>query len=304
VILNFFLSYRGELAAGLAAGIWAGSAMFYGQIGRQISPLVLNLSKGLLAIGYLAITMALTGDSFQLPMKALGLLLLSGLVGIALGDTVFFGALNRVGARLTLLINTLSPVATALLANVFLGEKLRPWSYLGICLAIGGIAGVISDQTVDRFSSRDAALVGRSRQYWLGIGFGVISALANSAASVLSRQAMSAQDLSPVATTFWRLVAGTIGILVLLAGQKKRPSLKLSSQTWSQLGAVAFFSTYLGISLQQTALKFTAAGIAQTIGATSPLFVLGIDCWRGEKIGWRSVGYGILSIGGVSLLFV
>jgi drug/metabolite transporter (DMT)-like permease len=47
----------------------------------------------------------------------------------------------------------------------------------------------------------------------------------------------------------------------------------------------------------------TAAGIAQTIGATSPLFVLVLDRWRGEKIGWRSLGYGVLSIGGVSLLF-
>ena len=146
----FFLNYQGELAAGTAAAIWAGSSIFDSQIGRQVSPLVLNLSKGLLAIAYLSVTMALTGDSFQLPSKALGLLSLSGLVGIALGDTVFFGALNRIGARLTLLINTLSPVATALLADVFLGEKLRPLSYLGICLAIGGIAGVISDRTTYR----------------------------------------------------------------------------------------------------------------------------------------------------------
>jgi drug/metabolite transporter (DMT)-like permease len=301
VILNFFLHHQGELAAGAAAAIWAGSSIFYGQIGRQVSPLVLNLSKGLLAIGYLSITMALTGDSFQLPTKAVGLLLLSGLVGIAWGDTVFFGALNRVGARLTLLINTLSPVVTALLADVFLGEKLRPLSYLGICLAIGGIAGVIS---VSPNATGKAAPRSQLPQYWLGVGYALASAVANSVATVLSRQAMSVQDLSPVATTFWRLLAGTIGILCLLAWQKKRPSLQLSSKIWMQLGAVAFFSTYLGISLQQTALKFTAAGIAQTIGATSPLFVLALDRWRGEKIGWRSVGYGVLSIGGVSLLFV
>jgi drug/metabolite transporter (DMT)-like permease len=295
VISNFFLQHQGELAAGTAAAIWAGSSIFYGQIGRQVSPLVLNLSKGLLAIGYLSITMALTGDSFQLPTRALGLLFLSGLVGIALGDTVFFGALNRIGARLTLLINTLSPVVTALLADVFLGEKLRPLSYLGICVAIGGIAGVISDRTREQSE--------QSRQFWLGIGYALTSAGANSVATVLSRQAMSAQDLSPVATTFWRLLAGTIGILCLLAVQRKPASLKLNAKTWTQLGAVAFFSTYLGISLQQTALKFTAAGIAQTIGATSPLFVLVIDRWRGEKIGWWSLGYGVLAIGGVSLLF-
>jgi drug/metabolite transporter (DMT)-like permease len=295
VIKSFFLAYPGELAAGTAAAIWAGSAIFYGQIGRQVAPLTLNLTKGLLAIGYLALTMVLTGDSFQLPGQAVGLLSLSGWVGIALGDTVFFAALNRIGARLTLLINTLSPVATALLADLLLGEKLRPLSYLGICIAVAGVAGVIAD--------RQREPQAETHQYWLGINCAVVSALANSIASVLSRQAMSLQDLSPVATTFWRLLAGTIGIglLLLLQRQSLRP--QLGTRVWGQLGFVAFFSTYLGISLQQTALKFTAAGVAQTIGATSPLFVLAIDRWRGEKIGWRSLGYALLSIGGISLLF-
>jgi drug/metabolite transporter (DMT)-like permease len=300
VIESLFLQHRGELAAGTAAAIWAGSSIFYGQIGRQVAPLALNLTKGLLAIGYLAVTMVLTGDSFRLPSNPMGLLLLSGFIGIAIGDTVFFGALNRIGARLTLLINTLSPVATALLADVFLGEKLRSLSYLGIVVAVAGVAGVVSDRT----TSADS--MDRHQQYWWGIGCAVASALANSLASILSRQAMSsgAADLSPVATTFWRLIAGSIGILLLMALQPRNPQKLIARKTWLQLGFVAFFSTYIGISLQQTALKYTAAGIAQTIGATSPLFVLALDRWRGEKIGLRSLGYALLSIGGVSLMFI
>jgi drug/metabolite transporter (DMT)-like permease len=301
VVDSFFLHHQGELAAGTAAAIWAGSSIFYGQIGRQVAPLTLNLTKGLLAIGYLAVTTLLTGDSFRLPTNAMGLLLLSGLIGIAIGDTVFFGALNRIGARLTLLINTLSPVATALLADVFLGEKLRSLNYLGIFIAVAGVAGVVSERTTTADQQED-----RHQQYWWGIGCAVASALANSIASILSRQAMfaGATDLSPVATTFWRLIAGSIGILLLMAWPPRLPPQLLARKTWCQLGFVAFFSTYIGISLQQTALKYTAAGIAQTIGATSPLFVLVIDRWRGKKIGWRSLGYALLSICGVSLLFI
>ena len=72
---------------------------------------------------------------------------------------------------------------------------------------------------------------------------------------------------------------------------------------WLRLSLVAFFSTYLGISLQQAALKYTAAGIAQTINSTSPLFVLAYDWWQGAKISWRSILWAVVAIGGMSLLF-
>jgi drug/metabolite transporter (DMT)-like permease len=303
VVLNHFLQYRGELAAATAAAIWAGSSIIYSRMGRQVAPLLLNLTKGVLAIGYLAITILATGDSFRLPAPAMGLLLLSGWVGIAIGDTLFFGALNRIGARLTLLINTMSPVATALLAELLLGEHLLPLNYVGIAIAVGGVAGVIADRTTDG---------GKAVQHWQGVGLAIGSALSNSLASILSRQAMTlsvasgAGDLSPVGTTFWRLVAGTIGILLLLALQpKSRENLRrIDRAIWLQLAAVAFFSTFIGISLQQTALKYTAAGIAQTIGAISPLFVMAIDWSQGVKVGWKSLVCGVVSIGGLVLLFV
>jgi drug/metabolite transporter (DMT)-like permease len=79
---------------------------------------------------------------------------------------------------------------------------------------------------------------------------------------------------------------------------------------WSCLNTIlvkpqhtAFFSTYVGICLQQTAFKYTAAGIAQTIGATSPLFVLVYDLWLREKVSRPSLGYALVTIIGISLLF-
>jgi drug/metabolite transporter (DMT)-like permease len=71
------------------------------------------------------------------------------------------------------------------------------------------------------------------------------------------------------------------------------------------LGAVvfaAFASTFLGIWLQQTALKFTAAGIAQTLSATSPLFVLPIVIWMGEVVSLRAFVGVVISLVGVGLL--
>lgn len=300
--MDFFLEHRGELAALTAAAIWAVSSTLYSQIGKQVAPLTLNLTKGLLAIGYLIITMLLTGDRSVIAPAQWWPLLLSGIIGIAWGDTFFFMALNSIGARLTLLINILSPVITALAASLYLGEHLALVNCLGIALAVAGVAGVIFDRTKGEQLAKN---------YWWGVLWAVLSSLANSIASICSRQAMLAGDLSPTITTLVRLLAGTVGILVLMGlPALKSGSSKVSSwrsidrPMWLRLSLVAFFSTYLGISLQQAALKYTVAGIAQTINSTSPLFVLAYDWWRGAKISWRSILWAVLAIGGMSLLFL
>jgi drug/metabolite transporter (DMT)-like permease len=300
--LDFFLEHRGELAALTAAAIWAVSATLYSQMGKQIAPLTLNLTKGLLAIGYLIITMLLTGDRLMIAPAQWWPLLISGLIGIAWGDTFFFMALNSIGARLTLLINILSPVITALMASLYLSEQLAIVNYLGIALAVAGVAGVIFDRTQADQSPKN---------YWQGVLWAVLSSLSNSIASICSRQAMLAGDLSPTVTTLVRLLAGTVGILVLMlwplmlkSGFSKVSSWRsLDRKMWIRLALVAFFSTYLGISLQQASLKYTAAGIAQTVASTSPLFVLVYDWWQGSKIGWRSILWAVVAIGGMSLLF-
>jgi drug/metabolite transporter (DMT)-like permease len=299
--MDFFLQHRGEFAALTAAAIWAVSATLYSKMGQQIAPLTLNLTKGLLAIGYLIITMLLTGERLMIAPAQWWPLLFSGLIGIAWGDTCFFMALNSIGARLTLLINILSPVITALMASLYLSEQLALVNYLGIVLAVAGVAGVIFDRTQADQSPKN---------YWQGVLWAVLSALANSIASIFSRQAMLAGDLSPTVTTLVRLLAGTVGILLLMlwgkSGSKRlanNSSEFLDRKMWLRLALVAFFSTYLGISLQQAALKYTAAGIAQTVGSTSPLFVLVYDWWQGAKISWRSILWAMVAIGGMSLLF-
>jgi drug/metabolite transporter (DMT)-like permease len=298
--MNFFLEHRGELAALTAAAIWAVSSTLYGQIGKQVAPLTLNLTKGLLAIGYLIITMLFTGEQLLIAPAQWWPLFFSGLIGIAWGDTFLFMALNSIGARLTLLINILSPVMTALMASLYLGEQLALVNYWGIALAVAGVAGVIFDRT-----QADQP----SKNYWQGVLWAVLSAVANSIASIFSRQAMLANDLSPTVTTLVRLLAGTVGILALMLWPLMLPSSRVSTwqpldrQMWLRLALVAFFSTYLGINLQQAALKYTAAGIAQTVGSTSPLFVLVYDWWQGAKISWRSIVWAMVAIGGMSLLF-
>lgn len=144
-------NFKGELAALSAAFLWAITTVIYGRVGARIPALQLNFLKGAIAIAFLSLALLATGASIaQLNWLSTGLLLLSGAIGIGLGDTAYFKTLNQLGARRTLLLETLAPPLTAAIALIFLGEQLNLISWCGIFLTISGVAWVISEETSDR----------------------------------------------------------------------------------------------------------------------------------------------------------
>ncbi|WP_319419290.1 DMT family transporter [Pleurocapsa sp. FMAR1] len=293
-------NFIGEIAALSAALLWAISSVVYIHLGLKIPPLQLNLYKGIIAIAFIAITLLIQGAALRdLSPQTLSLLFLSGIVGIGLGDTAYFAALNSLGARRTLLLETFSPPIGALLALIFIGEQLTTNAWCGILLTILGIAWVISERNpVDNISV--------SRQ---GIIWGILAAIAQAVGAVISRFALTQSDITPLASTLIRLLGGTAIVLGLIfiplpVAQKPGIKWKLSWHSLKIIAIAAMGSTYLGIWLQQTSLKFAPTGIAQTFLATSPLFVMPIVALQGEKISWRAILGVIVSLSGIALIFV
>ena len=291
-------NYIGEIAALSAALLWAISSVVYSRLGLKIPPLQLNLYKGIIAIAFILITLLIQGAAFTgLSTSTIALLTLSGVIGIGLGDTAYFSALNSLGARRTLLLETSSPPMGALLALIFIGEQLTSSAWCGILLTILGIAWVISERNpVDNTS------VSRS-----GIVWGLLAAIAQATGAVISRFALIQSDISPLESTLIRLVGGTIIVVgLLLFPNAKQTTIKwrLSWRSLSIIAIAAFGSTYLGIWLQQTSLKFAPTGIAQTFLATSPLFILPIVALQGEKISLRAIFGVVISLAGIALMFI
>ena len=293
--LNNFI---GEIAALSAALLWAISSVVYSRLGLKIAPLQLNFYKGIIAIALIVITLWLQGVvSIDLLSPTVILLSLSGAIGIGLGDTAYFAALNSLGARRTLLLETSSPPIGALLALIFMGEQLNSSTWSGILLTILGIAWVISER-----NSSDRVRISRQGLIW-----GILAAIAQAVGAVISRYALVNSDITPLQSTLVRLTGGTLIVICLLLIPRLKRSPITWQLSWRSLGIIAIAatgSTYLGIWLQQTSLKFAPTGIAQTLLATSPLFVLPIVMLQGEKISWRAIlGVGV-SLGGIALMFV
>ena len=297
--MNFpFNNFIGESAALAAALLWALSSVIYSRLGLKISPLRLNLYKGIMAIAFIVMTLLIQGAAFSnLSTSTVLLLTLSGVIGIGLGDTAYFSALNSLGARRTLLLETSSPPMGALLALILIGEQLTASAWCGILLTILGIAWVISERNP----------VNNLRISRQGIVWGLLAAIAQALGAVISRFALVQSDISPLESTLIRLVGGTIiviGLLSVPAIQQTEKKVKLSQRNLSIIAIAAFGSTYLGIWLQQTSLKFAPTGIAQTFLATSPLFILPIVALQGEKISLRAILGVAISLAGIALMFV
>ncbi|WGV24493.1 DMT family transporter [Halotia branconii] len=290
------------MAALSAACLWAIASVVYGLLGQRIPPLQLNLIKGVIAIALLVLTIVITSESLpNLTFAPICLLFLSGAVGIGLGDTAFLAAINYLGARRVLLIGTLSPPITAIAAMIFLQEQLNFEAWCGILLTILGVAWVVTERVPG--TSDDSVT-----HIWQGIGFGLLAAITNATGAVLSRAAFATISISPLWAALLRLSAGVLVILVciLFSEDRKAKAFYPYWQSWRVI-LTSFFAaacgTYLGIWLQQTAIKLTAAGIAITLMQTSPLFVIPIAICMGEKVSWRAIAGVIIAIAGIGLLF-
>lgn len=293
--------FRGELAALSAGFIWAAASMVYTGVGRQLPPLVLNLVKGLIAIALLVITLLFLGRLLpSVSLVPVLLLLLSGVIGIGIGDTAYFVALNSLGARRALVLESLSPPLGAFLALIFLQEQLPPLAWLGIGLTIAGVTWVV----LERSPQPNGIL---THPPFRGIVAGLVAAAGQAVGAVLSRATLAGTDIDPLWSTLIRLLAGTLVLLVWFSAQK-HPIQKLaplrSRRLWGIVIVAAFASTYLGIWLQQVALKYAPTGIAQSLSATSPLFVIPFAIAAGEKVSLRAVFGVLIALAGVCLLFI
>ena len=290
----------GEVAALTAAALWALASLIYADLGRSISATVLNFAKSAVALLLLAATALILEGSIlpTLGWTALGWIALSGLVGLAIGDTAFFWALNRIGARRSLLIWALAPAMTAGLGAVFLGEAVNTAMVAGIGLTTAGVAWVITEQE----GGESASLLRVDR---FGIFLALVAAGSQAGANILLK--LGEAGVSALQISVLRLAVGVVGMGIVvgaLGRLREVPRVFSGRRTAGRLILACFLGTYLGIWLTTVGLKATHAGIAATLASTSPIFILPL-AWMvlGERLSPRAVTGALVAVLGIGILF-
>jgi len=289
----------GELASTAAAATWAVGSLLFARAGTRVSASVLNLAKCGIGLAMLALTAALVGGLGGLG-RATGSqwawLGLSGLFGLSIGDTAFFGALLRLGPRRALLLWALVPPLTAVLGWFVLGEPLTLTMLVAIGITMAGVTWVVVE--------RSPQLGERPAQLWAGVALGVVASACQAVGSIMIKQAddgLSALDVSIV-----RLCAGTAGLGLQVAVERKGAEVRRMLEDRRLGGTIilaTFVGTYLGIWLSVYGLQNAYAGVAATLQSTSPLFVLPLAVFvLKERISARAIFGAIVAVAGVAVL--
>ncbi len=293
--------YLGEAAALMTALCWVGSSVAFEFAGKKVGTLVLNLMRLVVSFAIISvINFFLTGgyQNLGVTLESFSILLLSGLIGFVLGDLFLFQSYIDIGARIAQLIMALSPPITAILSYFILGETLGFYQILGMLITMAGIMVVIIGR-----DTRSNKLV--LRHSVKGILYAFIGALGQSFGLIFSK--IGVRDLSPLVATQIRIVAGIIGF-VLIISYTKNWNKFLRTFRWKEvmqgITIGSLFGPVVGVTLSLVAVKYTSTGVASTLMALTPVFLIPITVFfYKEKVKTNEVFGTILAVLGVAVIF-
>ncbi|CAH6782573.1 Predicted permease, DMT superfamily protein [Vibrio chagasii] len=297
--------YIGEIAAIGAAIVWACATWIYGQFGHRFSAMQLNIIKGLVASVMMLLVMPLIQmPEFELSANHFWILAISGIIGIAIGDSAYFAALKRIGANKTLLLESLAPPLSGVLALMFLGAALTLQSWLGVVITTLAVTFVVFQP------SNSVSDDSTNQAQWSGIGYGLVASVCQASGVVISHYALVAGDIPPLLGALIRLAIGVFAVMIIIPFVENKPYSSIKRDLWEMtkldklwLLSAIFVGTFLALWLQQIALKNANPAIAQTLIATSPVFILVIYALKGEKVSKQSLIGTLAAVGGISLFF-
>lgn len=299
----------GQLAALATAFCWTITGITYQIAGKKIGSVNVNMIRMVIAIVLLSTYGYIAYGSF-LPVNAtphnLLWLSLSGLVGFVLGDLCLFQAYVVVGARVGMLVMTLSSPIAAIFGWLIMGETMSAMSLLGMALTLGGIALVILERPTD--SSENGRENGKLRlSYPLkGILLALGGAFGQGFGLVLSKYGIG--NYNAIQGTQIRAIAALVGFAVVFFFIRQWPKFFQSLRSPKVISVVAIgsvFGPFLGVSLSLFAIQHTTTGVASTIMSIMPILIIPVSILLfKEKVTLKEVIGALIAIGGVGLFFL
>ena len=310
------MMYLGEIISLGVAFSWTISALSSEIGSKRLGVTVINVWRMALALLLSACLMWFTlGAPYPVyaSCEAWMWLLTSGVVGYFFGDWCLFNSYITIGSRFGQLFMTLAPMFTAFAAWVMIGQTLSWNALLAMAITLFGIA---------------ISVLGRNEKHHVSLGiptkgifFGIGAALGQGVGLVLSKIGLdhyiadvpsdllpSIENYLPFASNMIRCIAGLICFSAWLVARGHTGQMRTSLSEHRGLLAMVitvFSGPFIGVGFSLMAVQYTAAGIASTIMAMTPIIILLPSRWLfHQPITLRGVIGAIISVIGVSLFFL
>jgi drug/metabolite transporter (DMT)-like permease len=285
----------GEFFSIASAACWAVGVILYRRLGNDLSPMRLNFFKNALVL-LMLIPSVLLWQGLSVPnwsWQQWLIVLGSGILGIGIADTLYFHALNRLGAgRMGIIGNLYSPSILAL-GFVFLHERLTTIQWLGFVLVSAGVM-------LSSWPKRDVQAVS-FHKLWKPIIIGITSVCLMAVSIILIKRVLESEPLLTV--TGVRMIGALAFMtlwLLISAPAQLRPGPDLP---WARVAIAAFFGQYIAMLLWLAGYKYTSASVAATLNETASVFIV-LLAWivLKERPLKRSLAGMVMTLSGVACM--
>lgn len=289
----------------LTTVLFSFSVIFASRSAKVLGGPVANLSRLMVAMCALGLWAHLFGAGLQGP--ALPWLLAGGVIGFGFGDMMLFGALTRIGPRLSILLTQcLAAPLAAVVEWRWLGSSLKLPEVLCAACILAGVALALAP---------DHGWEGKRSTFWLGVLCGIGSALGQGLGAVFTRKAYLVADAAGFfidggSVAYQRIVGGVvITWITFFIMRRFQPEAHRVPEgaDWRAATPVvlgnALSGPAFGVACFQWALKEAKTGVVLPIVATSPLVTMFLAWFiDGSRPARRGVAGGIIAvIGAVAL---
>jgi len=259
----------GIISAFGASLSWTYACFIWRSKTNKFKAIDINLLKNLFA--FLVFLPALINFNFLIQSKYILVLLVSGILGIGLGDTFYLKSLKIIGTRKTLSIEALSPLIAAFSGDFFISEELSIRSWLGILLVTLSLVSILKKQ--NSLIDEDFVYV-EQKSKLSDYLYSFLSIICAVFAAILSRWVFLEIEISPFITTEIRLIGAIIFLLVIKKFELNFFINKLKKRERINFIVSILLGTNIGILLQQIVFKTLPISIGWTILSTSPIISL------------------------------
>ncbi|MDB2499312.1 DMT family transporter [bacterium] len=294
------MPFWGETWSLMCALLWASATILFRVAVRGIPAIELALFKN----SFAAILFFLTWLAFpdldaqgELSSRDILILIVSGMLGIGVGDTLFLYSLRILGAGRNTILTCLFSPFVILLSFLFLQERIGILQLVGILIILTGIL-LATYQKPQNAISKDqlirGTLIGITAVFFMAVGMVSTKPILN--------------DASPVTVSCIRLLGGTAGIVIftVFTGRIFHSIQVFKGHLpWKVMLIGAFVGSYLALFAWIVGFKHTSASVASILNQTSVFFTLLLAAFfLKERLSLLKVAGAILGSFGVLLIIL
>ena len=287
----------------LAAFSWSISSLISADITRILGGIGFNRLR-LIFVSIMLLSYATFQKTWDtINIEYLNVIIVSGVIGIFLGDTLLFMALKRIGPRRNNILFSLAAPFTVILNILALQQKMSLIEITGCILVFIGVVVAISYGNSKNNNHRWELIEGSIK---IGILFGILAALCQSIGLIMMKPILD-QGADPIASAAIRCTISALLLSLTYISKSNLIGSNINFTTSTILKTIisGFLGMALGMSLLLIALQKADAGIVATLSSTSPIMILFLIWILTKKIPSIGAWIGtIIAIIGTGLIFI